>query len=357
VSLTVRPFALPDTIAMQSNFGGLGGRVAQGHGVAAGSAEAAEIEDQYIDALLAHRAIPSSLGNVWPKWTEGQGMDDSATGERLRKMIEERHVNSLNIPFAYRDKPDTCRAYLKDLAAYLREKGWLDLGYIYLRDEPNDAEEYETVRQQGALIASSDPGIGRMCTEQTVTSNAAWGDLYGAVDIWCPLWGLWDEKTAQERQALGERMWSYTALCQCSDKNPYWQIDFPPVSFRAPFWVSRHYGIEGFLYWSSVYWPPEKDPWTLPHFRDNYWGEGMLLYPGTPAGIKGPVTSIRLKLVREALEDYEYMALADKAGAQERVGEIVAGIATNFQNWSREPEAYMNARRDLARLCADAATH
>ena len=169
VKVRVQPFTLPDTIAMRSNFGSLGGGLARQLGMDAGSQEFAAVEDQYIDTLLAHRAIPSSLGNIWPKWTPEGGIDDSSSGERLRAMVQDRHVNSLCVPFAYRTEPEKCRAYLRDMAAYLRSKGWLDLAYIYMEDEPNDAEQYETVRQQGELIRES--GIKRMCTEQTVTSK------------------------------------------------------------------------------------------------------------------------------------------------------------------------------------------
>ena len=195
VKVCVLPFTLPDDIAMRSNFGGLGGGLARYLGMDANSQEFAAVEDQYIDALLAHRAIPSSLGNIWPQWTPEDGIDDSRSGERLRAMVEDRHVNSLCVPFAYRDEPEKCQAYLRDLATYLRSKGWLDLAYIYMEDEPNDAQQYETVRHQGELIRES--GIKRLCTEQTVTSDPAWGTLYGAVDIWCPLWCLYDEKTAR----------------------------------------------------------------------------------------------------------------------------------------------------------------
>jgi hypothetical protein len=348
LQLTVWDFALPDTIAMRSNFGGFGGRVAEAHGVEVGSEAFRRIEDAYIDLMLRHRCVPSSLGPVWPAWTPEGGVDDSQTGERLRHMVEDRHVNSLALPFAYRDEPEKCRAYLRDLAAYLRGKGWLDLAYIYMEDEPNDAEQYETVRQQGALIREADPGIRRLCTEQTITSDPAWGDLYGAVDIWCPLWGLFDPPTAQERLEAGEELWSYTALCQCADTNPYWQIDFAPVTFRAPIWTSWRYRITGFLYWSSVYWPPEHDPWVAPYFRDDYWGEGMLLYPGRDAGIDGPVTSIRLKLIREAMEDFEYMTLAADAGRRAEVDAIVDGVARSFQDWDRDPAAYAAARARLA---------
>jgi hypothetical protein len=352
VTLTVWDFTLPETIAMRSCFGSFG-RIAKPLGMDAASEEFRQVEDLYIDTMLAHRCIPSSVGPIWPEWSQEAGIDDSASGERLRTMVEDRHVNALQLPFAYRDDPEKCKAYLRDMAAYLREKGWLDLAYIYMKDEPNDPEEYEIVRQQGELIHQADPGIHRMCTEQTITSNPEWGDLYGAVDIWCPLWGLYDEETARQRQELGEEIWSYTALCQRDETNPFWQIDFPPIVFRSPFWVSWHYDIKGFLYWSSVYWDPEKDVWTRPHFRDKFWGEGMLLYPGTEAGIKGPVTSIRLKLIREAMEDFEYMTLAAAAGHKEQVDAIVNGLARSFTDWERDPAAYMEARAQLAALIAE----
>jgi len=244
---------------------------------------------------------------------------------------------------------------------------------MYLKDEPNNAEEYEIVRGQGALIHEADPEIARMCTEQTVTSNPEWGDLYGAVDIWCPLWGLWDEPTANQRLELGERLWSYTALCQGPEGTPWWQIDMDPLHFRAPFWTSWTYDITGFLYWSSVYWAYEtmEGAWERPAFRDNYWGEGMLLYPGTPAGIAGPVTSIRLKLAREALEDYEYMAMAAALGGEGRlitrmgrermemvrepdseaqVDALVADVASSFRDWSHNAADYERARERLAQM-------
>jgi len=349
VTLTVRRFALPDTFAMESNFGGLGGGVAAKLGMDKNSPEFAAVEDQYIDTFLAHRCITSGLGKIWPTVKDDGTVDDSQTGERLRKLIEEKHVNALAMPFPWGNGPEKCKAYLRALAGYLRQKGWLDLAYIYLRDEPNNAEEYETVRQQGALIKEADPGIKRMCTEQTKTSDPAWGTLYGAVDIWCPLWYLYDEATARERQALGEKMWSYTALCQGKGA-PFWQVDFAPVNFRAPFWISWHYDIKGFLYWSSVYWGPYEDVWSKPFFRDAYWGEGMLVYPGKEAGISGPVTSIRLKLIREAMEDFEYMTLAAKQGHKAKVDTIVDGLARSFTDWEKDPAAYVKAREAVAKL-------
>ena len=371
VELRVWNFELPSEIAMRSNFGSLGSRVATVLGMEADSEEFAEVEDMYIDTLLAHRAVPGSLGDIWPDWTEEDGIVDQGEGERLRELVEERHVNALRMQFQYRDEPEKAKAYLAATADWLRDLGYLDLAYIYLKDEPNDAEEYEIVRQQGALIEAADPDIARLCTEQTIPSKPAWGDLYGAVDIWCPLWGLWDEPTANERLQAGERLWSYTALCQGPQATPWWQIDSDPLAFRAPFWTSWTYDITGFLYWSSVYWSAYdgmEGIWNAPHFRDKFWGEGMLLYPGQPAGIEGPVTSIRLKLVREAMEDYEYMVLASQGEGggvttemgretmvvvrqpdpEKQVDRIVSGVASSFQDWSHSEADYERARNRLA---------
>lgn len=376
IELTVWGFELPAEIAMRSNFGGLGSRVATGLGMDANSPEFAAVEKLYIDELLRHRAVPSSLGQLWPEWTPEAGLQVEGEEEWLRALVEEKHVNALRMPFRYSDDPEKAKAYLRATADWLRGLDYLDLAYIYLKDEPNSAEEYEIVRRQGALIHEADPEIARLCTEQTKPSNPEWGDLYGAVDIWCPLWGLWDEPTAQERLRLGERLWSYTALCQGPEGTPWWQIDMDPVMFRAPFWVSWHYHVEGFLYWSSVYWDygGMEGVWTRPAFRDKYWGEGMLLYPGPPAGLQGPAPSIRLKLIREALEDYEYMALAARLpgeggprevrrserfaisrveGGEAQVDRIVDGVATSFQNWSRDPKVYERARERLAQVILD----
>jgi hypothetical protein len=352
VTLTVSDFALPDTIALRSWFGtwGLAGFL----DMDPGSPEFARVQDLYVDALLAHRCIPSDLGGVWPAWSPEGGIDDSETGERLRTMIEDKHVNCLTVPFWW-ESPclDRCVAYLHDLDAYLSDHGWLDLALVYLKDEPNSAEDYDLVRQQATVLDDNAPGIKRLCTEQTIPSDPAWGDLYGYVDIWCPLWGLYDEPTAQERQALGEEIWSYTALCQMDAANPFWEVDFPPIVYRGPFWTSWHYDIKGFLYWSTIYWQEGQDIWNSPdflHWDLHFWGEGILLYPGADAGIEGPAPSIRLKLIREGIEDFEYFALASALGNAEDVDSIVEEIARSFTDWERDPEAYLHARKQLASL-------
>ncbi len=354
VHLEVWDFELPPEIAMRSHFGSLNAASGKMMGAEKGSEAFRELETLYNGKLLSHRAVPSMPDNIWPEWNETEGIMDRGESERLKKLVEEGKVNALDIPFRYyNEDSEKSKAYLMATADWLRKLGYLDMAYVYLKDEPNSAEQYQIVRDQGALIRSAEPGIQRMCTEQTITSNPEWGNLYGAVDIWCPLWGLFNWPTAEERLEAGEEIWSYTALCQGEIGTPWWQIDTEPLNFRSPFWLSRKFNITGYLYWSSTYWSAYETPqgvWEAPHFRDKFWGEGVLLYPGQPAGIKGFVPSIRLKLYREAMEDYEYMIMATKKDRGDEVDEIVNNVVTNFQEWSHTIGDYENARERLAQL-------
>ena len=76
----------------------------------------------------------------------------------------------------------------------------------------------------------------------------------------------------------------------------------------------------------------------------------MLLYPGQPAGINGFVPSIRLKLYREAMEDYEYMVLASQNGAKDEADKIVNSVVSPFQSWSNDYKDYELAREELVKL-------
>ena len=345
----VQPFTLPDTIAMRSNFGSLGSRLAKQLKMDAGSKEFAAAEDRYIDMLLAHRAIPSSLGNIWPAWTPDGGIDDSDSGERLRRMVQQRHVNALMVPFLYRHEPEKCRAYLRDMADYLRGKGWLDLAYIYLEDEPNNAEQYETVRAAGR--ADSPCPASRECVPSRLSPPTRIGAIFTVPWISGARCGAsMTKKPLDSGKSWVRRFGPTRRYVRAKARRRSGRLTFRRYTSAPPFWISWHFDVKGFLYWSSIYSAPGQDPWVAPHFRDQYWGEGMLLYPGRPGGVNGPVASIRLKLIREALEDFEYMALASRQGREAEVDAIVDSLATSFNDWSHDPAAYEAARLKLAAL-------
>jgi MYXO-CTERM domain-containing protein len=98
---------------------------------------------------------------------------------------------------------------------------------------------------------------------------------------------------------------------------PSYMIDTASIRSRALEWLSFAWGVTGELYWESTWAYTHGDPWVTQYqFSGN--GDGNLFYPGTPAKIGGtthiPVASLRMKMLREGMEDYEYLKLLSDAG-------------------------------------------
>lgn len=197
--------------------------------------------------------------------------------------------------------------------------------YLYLMDEPNSEATYQVVRDLGSAVRnlrSVDSRLKVLVTEQPIPQDPDWGTLYGAVDIWCPVHPLFDPPSIKERQAAGESAWVYTAL-------NWWQTDYPLMNYRASAWVAWHFGVRGQLYWEIAHWDEVDDPWVEPitfNVESNvYNGEGCLVYPGPDVGFEGVVPSVRLKAIRDAIEDYEYLAILEQKG-EKAVARLVTSV-------------------------------
>jgi hypothetical protein len=195
-----------------------------------------------------------------------------------------------------------------------------------------------------------------LVVEQTKTQDPAWGDLYGAIDIWFP---LHDPETAAKRRALGEILWTYTALCQAGQKTPWWHTDFPLLHYRVPAWMAWGERMRGLLYWGGMaYWDQVDDPWTDPKtYRPErnpkqplFNGEGSLLYPGRAAGYDGIAPSLRLKALRDGIQDFDYLAILERSGRRGEAEDLVRPLAASFFQWNPDPAAYEAARRRLAEM-------
>lgn len=354
LNLTVWDFTLPETPTVKSHFGTFG-RILKWFDAKPGSEKAKAIEQRCCDMMAEHRITPPVPSHLYPDVKQDGSIDASKTHEPLKEYMAELHVNAFQMRFRAFSDPlganrEKNKRFLSSTYSYLKENGWADGAYVYILDEPNDAGAYEEVRRRAALVHEANPEIKVLCTEQTKTSNASWGDLYGAVDIWVPLWPLHDEETAAARLAAGEMLWSYTALCQGKGEPLWWQMDLPVLNYRIALWANYRYHIVGLLYWTTVFWEQVKDPWLdQPSFRLAYNGEGALVYPGKDAGFEGPVASIRLKNIREGMEDYEYFSLLEKATGRKAVEKEVLRITRSWWEWEKHPESLFAARESIAR--------
>lgn len=227
--------------------------------------------------------------------------------------------------------------YLRAIEAHLREKGWLDKAYVYWFDEP-DPKDYEFVMNGFAQLKKHAPGLRRMLTEQVEK------ELVGGPNLWCPLTPSLNVPGAEEQRTAGDDFWWY--VC-CSPKEPYVTefIDHPGVEMRLWLWQTWAERVSGILIWESVYWTssaayPNPTQPQNPYLDPMCWvsgydtkagvkspwgnGDGRFLYPplaaatGTPSApvLDAPVPSIRLKMLRDGLEDYEYFVILKRLLAE-----------------------------------------
>jgi MYXO-CTERM domain-containing protein len=131
---------------------------------------------------------------------------------------------------------------------------------------------------------------------------------------------------------------------------PSTMIDVSAIQNRAMEWVSFNMDVTGELYFETSHllasaWDQQCD------FSGN--GDGTLFYPGTPDRIGGtthiPIESIRLKLVREGMEDYEYLHLLCTLGDCETArAESSALFPAPYKAAVAAPEDLYAARARLA---------
>jgi hypothetical protein len=368
IKLTVWDFALPDTPSMRTHFGDadVNPLVSRPPQIAAWRSldEAGQraLQTAYAELVAAHRICPPIPPFLMPNVNADGSIDPQSTQAALKQWIERFHITGFPIRFLGMDGrgwlgdplgADRKRnaLYLSSMYAYLRDNHWDKLAYVYVVDEPNSVQAYNDVRARARFVHEVALGLKVLCTKQPQVRNRAWGSLVGSVDIWAPLWPMFQEAAAKERRAAGEEIWSYTALCQGSPDTPFWELDFPILNYRIPMWISWRFDITGLLYWSTTNWASTPDVWTNPlTFGDQYNMEGSLLYPGADVGVQGFITSIRLKQIREGLEDYEYLTILAQRRGRAVAEDVVKKIARSWHDWDTDASHLLRARAGIARL-------
>ena len=377
VTVSVWDFALPDGPTHRNHFGSFR-NVARSFNVKRGSERFKQIEMRYCRAMAEHRINPPIPDYLLPEVNNNGSLNIVLKRhEALKEFITRFHVTDFEIPRArfarlpsstlrpdYKTispaNKEKAQRYYRDFYKYLKDNGWEKRAYVYVLDEPNLRGNYEQVLVLGRLVHEAVPQLKCLVVEQTYPQDPSWPDIDPAVDIWCPLWSFIDRESISDKIAHGDEVWSYTALVQRAPryhpqyekvKNlepPYWHIDRPLTVYRVPTWINYQYNITGLLYWSTV--TTVLEPWSNPAFAHpgHYNGGGFLFYPGVPCGIDGPVASMRVKNLRDGMEDYEYLTILEKLAGQKAVKEIVDIIAPNWWNFSRDGRQFLAAREKLA---------
>jgi hypothetical protein len=377
ITVTVWDFTLPDGPTHRNHFGSFG-NVARYFSIERNSDRFKQIEMRYCRAMSEHRINPPIPSYLLPQTNDDGSL--KIIPERhtaLKEFITKFHVTDFEIPRApfarlpgstlrsdyktiSRENRIKAQRYYREFYKYLKDNGWEKGAYLYMLDEPNLRENYEQVLVLGRLVHEAVPQLKCLVVEQMYLQDPCWPDIDPAVDIWCPLWSFIDRESINDKIAHGDEVWSYTALVQRAPRYhpqyqtvkdvdpPYWHIDRPLTVYRAPTWINYQYDITGLLYWSTV--TTVIEPWYNPAFAHprHYNGGGFLFYPGVPCGIDGPVISMRLKNLRDGMEDYEYFAILERLTDKKTVKKIIDTIAPNWWDFSKDPNKFLAAREKIA---------
>jgi hypothetical protein len=362
--VTVYDFTLPHRMTCQTAFGFDPGLAFQYHGVHE-EAQQRQVYADYLRLLGEYRIAPYSPNALdpmkyeWPEvpenvdpadWAQYRPKFDwTAWDAAVTRGFEEYGFNVLQIPvpgmgsgtFHSRSEPELLgfeesdpryqvlfRGWVDTVAAHLQEKGWLDASFVYWFDEP-DPKDYEFVMNGFRKLQAAAPGLPRMLTEQPEP------ELIGGPNLWCPLTPAFNMDEAEALRAKGDRFWWYVCTAP-KGKFATLFIDHAVTELRVWLWQTWERKIDGVLVWQTNYWTsneaypdapqnPYEDPmgWTTgystPSGAKLPWGngDGRFIYPpltaanGQPASpvLDPPVPSIRLAMLRDGVEDYEYHAI------------------------------------------------
>lgn len=220
--------------------------------------------------------------------------------------------------------------FYRDVAARLRDEGILDRAFYYIDDEPL-INEYTRLIDDALEIRRTVPDLRIFVTEPY---NAA---LDGLIDIWCPDIAMYNHPlplfpvfgkgtglypdfqvshgTQQYRAQIeeGRELWMYTCMSAQFFPLPNLFIDAVPAASRIIPWVLDRNDATGMIHFRlSHAYKDGNDPWKNQYYYAAN-GDGTLMYPGHPDlpwfNDHGGVASIRMKLLRDGLEDYEYLQL------------------------------------------------
>ena len=382
--LKVYGFALPDETHLVTFINVSGNWFAPHYDVKPGSPELRALTKKYYEFLYAHRMEPWFNELLQPEFEEradgavavkfDDGMYDHFMNELKTKRVllgvgPSKLLRDACFPEFSEGFNNRVKSYLSQIADYFNKHGWLDRLIINSPiDEPNSAQQFSDTRKWAQLVHEAAPRVPFLVTKSPVSEHAEWGTLRGYANNFSIHGNALNEpavkKAIPEEQAkAGEITWYIS--CDQIYPQPNYFIDAPAMDPVMVPWITWRYAMNGILYWAVNYWRQTSNPWENPvTFLSGFLcsngyvlnGEGSLLYPGNHTkrytgqqNVDGPVSSIRFELLREGIEDYEYLWLLQSLGDKKFADEAARDLVVDVSSFSRNVEELFATRERLAR--------
>jgi hypothetical protein len=337
LQLRIHKFVLPKHFKLKTSFGFMPyGALIKHFGKWAD--RETEINDAYVGLAGENRVDLHKIYTKFPKPgapAAGTDLLSAPEGAGFLKFWGRARSGQLNpygfgatttdLPVPEEEKKQPTEGFWKALESSTISHDLLDHSFVYFVDEP-EPKTFPSLREKLKPIRGWAPQL------QFLVTTDFRRDLEGTFNLWCPNLIHWNRpgfasptEYEDRRQNHGEHYWIYTS-CSAHGCGPAVDenvadlvIDRPAAYARAFAWSAYVAKAEGILYYNTVeaYGHGELAPWHEPFlFHGN--GEGNLFYPCTQhlCGIDGVnvVPSLRLKEIRDGLEDVEIFEAGERAG-------------------------------------------
>ncbi len=308
VRLTVRPFELPERGTLRLALSWAEGASQSIHGKEAW--ESKGLRRKYADMLLSHRIGPDDIYRGAPQSVEDAryAADRGATAINLRLV---------GWPDRFTDKQvEDILKQIEGVWPQYREAGAADRAYVFGFDE---TYREKAIRQIYEAIGQRFPGLKRAVGVGWRGHEA----VTNCVDIWSMSTGTYwhnfhgQTHTMERLRERGNEFWMYLSSASTGARPNVW-IENALIECRSLGWILYVLDADGLLYYfinlSEGGTPKPIDeyagprtPWN-PRTFGGINGDGHLIYAGTG----GPLSSVRLANLRDAIEDYEYLKLLER---------------------------------------------
>ncbi len=350
LSVKVRSFSLPKRFGMRTAFCVMDGFTRKYY-----PDDFASRKRESWDMMLNHRLNPDDISRTEPPdvddllYAHKRGMNSF----NILNIVPPAKPGQIWVPYGRPEvifAPGFFESFTNRLAATverLRRHDLLKDAYIYGFDE-RGPEYYDGIDVFWKRWKTAYPEIPLVTTSRQFKDYAQGNRSRNGVlssDIFCPIIQHFDFSVSEELKKLGKGVWWYSCCFPepplpnfGSYENPLWE------GRMLVGWLTWRYRLQGFLFWIVNRWDNgnaklDENETFFPDWKENELtgrcpGDGTFMYPGH----KGILPSVRLSMLRDAVEDYEYQLL--EGTTQTPFNSLV--------NYPRNPQVLLEARSLIA---------
>ncbi|MGZ3459002.1 MAG: hypothetical protein ACXU86_10925 [Archangium sp.] len=257
-------------------------------------------------------------------------------------------------------------AQLADFGAQAGARGWLPLALDMVGDEPPYHVTYDEVHARAALSRQMTPQVRTMLTVASTQQLEQHGltDLIDIAVVMVNFLGSpWEQRVSGQSASQeaflrlpNRELWLYQGCMShgcggVAPENvpgqgwPSYMVDRPAAKARAMEWLSFQEDATGEFYYDTV--EMLSTAWTNQYAYGGN-GDGTILYPGTVAAIGGttpvPLPSMRLKLIRLGMQDFEWLKWVRDAGDPDFARQVAQELIPAPWRVPDDGEAFERAR-------------